>query len=147
MPYYAGLDVTDVLDDPDFQVPITVLSTVEQIGPGGLATAVALVPGGVIAMAVVVSDGGRDLVQTDEGDSVQGDITVYTRFPLTTGSVTRAPDIVIWNDDQYRIIRAQPWLYGAGYTQAICKLATLNPQDPPGTTPTPTPAPPGGYLG
>ncbi|WCS27238.1 hypothetical protein LOK46_10595 [Methylobacterium sp. NMS14P] len=143
----ADLDVSDVLDDPDFNTPITVLSSVEQVGSDGLAVAIEIVPGGVVVMAVVIPDGGRDLIQSSAGDMIQGDITVYTRYPLTTGSRTREPDVVFWNGDSYRIIQAKPWLFGDGYTQAICKLATIEPADPLDTPGVPAPAPGGGFYG
>ena len=61
---------------------------------------------------------------------VQGNITVYTRYPLTTGDANSAADQIFWAGAPYTVIQTQPWQYGNGYTRAVCKLATVNPADP-----------------
>jgi hypothetical protein len=150
MPFYAGQDVTDVLDDPDFNAPITVLSSTIVVGAGGIASVTARTPGGVMTLAVVVPNTGYVLIQDDAGNNVQGDIDIYTRYPLSTGGKTRDADVIIWNDDTYRLIVAKPFLYGPGFTHAIGKLATVNandPQDASGSLTPSTPTPGGGFLG
>lgn len=120
----ADLDVSDVLDDPDFAGTVTVTAREVQTDEGGLARAYS---GTIAVSAVVIPDGGPDLVQVGEGDAVQGDITLYTRHPLTAGDAQRAADTVWWAGAPYTVIQAQPWLYGQGYTRAVCKLTTNNP--------------------
>lgn len=146
MPYYASQDVIDAITDPDFQVPITVLSSTVVVGAGGLASATAITPGGVVTMAVVYPNTGYVLIQDGSGNSVQGDIDIITQYPLSTGGNGREPDVVIWNDTPHRLIRAEPWLYGAGFTHAVGKLAVIDPTNAQ-TGPAPTPAPGGGFLG
>lgn len=124
----ALLDVSDVLDDPDFASTIVVRPMASTIGENGLAQATV---GSNTVSAVVIPDGGDDLVQTGEGDAVQGDITIYTRWPLTTGDAERAADIVEWDGGVYVLINAQAWRYGSGYYRAVAKLATLNSEQAP----------------
>lgn len=123
------LDVSDVLDDPDFlDTTLRLKPTAITVGNDGLAEGTA----GWIAFAgVVIPDGGTDLIQLGEGDEVQGDITIYTRQPLTTGDADRGADTVFWDGAPYVVINAQPWRYGSGYFRAVCKLATLNPSQVP----------------
>lgn len=135
---HALLDVTDVLDDPDFLDTTLVLvrRVVAQQQDGTARGA-----GGPIPFAgVVIPDGGQELIQTPEGNQVRGDITVYTRTALTAGDANYDADVIHWSRAAYRVIATKPWLYASGYTQAIAALTDLNPT-PPGTT-----APDAGYL-
>jgi len=134
-----GLDVTDVLDDPDFQdTSLRVFCTALDPRADGTVTAV----GGWQDFTGVVSpDGGRDLVQLGEGDALDGAITIYTRFPLSTGGLERAADRIQWGNGgpgTYTVVNAQPWQFGDGYVKALCKLADNNPSET---------EPPDGYLG
>lgn len=120
----ANLDVSDVLDDPDF------LDTTLQVRRGavtmtqdGLGQSTA---GWLPFAAVVIPDGGQDLIQTGEGNAVTGDITVYTRTELTAGDERREADLIIWDGDTYRILNAQAWRYGSGYFRAVGQITTLN---------------------
>ena len=135
---HALLDVTDVLDDPDFLDTTLVLvrRVVAQQQDGTARGA-----GGPLTFSgVVVPDGEQELVQTAEGNQVQGDITVFTRTALTAGDANYDADVVHWNGAAYRVIATKPWLFGQTYTQAICALTDLNPEIA-GTT-----APNAGYL-
>lgn len=120
----ALLDVSDVLDDPDFHTTIVVNRRAVVTASDGRAVAS---PVTVTTIGVVVPDGGVDLIQNAEGESVTGDITIYTRFALTQGDAQFGPDAVVWNGAEYRVIQSQNWLFGSGYTKAVLKLATLNP--------------------
>lgn len=122
---HALLDVSDVLDDPDFLDTTLVLvrRVVAQQQDGTARGA-----GGPIPFAgVVVPDGGQELIQTPEGNQVQGDVTIYTRIALTAGDANYDADVVQWNGAAYRVIATKPWLFGDTYTQAICALTDLNP--------------------
>ncbi len=119
------LDVTDVLDDPDFLDTTLVLvrRVVAQQQDGTARGA-----GGPIPFAgVVLPDGGQELIQTPEGNQVQGDITIYTRTALTAGDANLDADVVHWNGATYRVIATKPWLFGQTYMQAVCALTDLNP--------------------
>lgn len=133
----ADLDVSDVLDDPDFNVTVDVVRTAVATMSSGLAEAQ---PAPVSIVAVVIPDAGMDLIQTGEGDAIQADITVYTRFDLTQGDALYGADIVYWQGDPYRVIRSQPYAFGSGYTRAACKLTSINPSPL-------SPPLAGGYLG
>ncbi len=83
---------------------------------------------------------GTGLVQTGEGDWIEGDLVIVTRFALDTGRRETAADGVVFQGLPYTITNAQLWAYGDGFTQATCKLATINPSSLPR-------ADDGGYLG
>lgn len=125
---FAPLDpASDVVDDPDFNVLITVLRDTQTIGPGGLAQIVAQTPGGVIINAIVTPDPGRQLILNDAGAQIQADIRIVTRFPLTEGGAGLAADDVIYAGRKYRIMRTQPYTFGTGWTRAQALMTSINP--------------------
>ena len=125
----ASLDVSDVLDDPDFlDTTLMLRPRAVTVGQDGIASST---DGWLPFAGVVIPDGGQDLIQSGEGDAVQGDITIYTRTELTAGDSQRAADTVLWDGDPYRVINAQAWRYGSGYFRAVCKLAILNSEQAP----------------
>jgi hypothetical protein len=148
MTVYAPFDpASEVVDDPDFLVPLAVIRSSETIGPGGLAQVVAEAPDGVIVNAIVTPDPGRDYIIDRDGRYVQADIKIVTRFPLTTGDADTATDEVIYNGIRYRVIRVMPYLYGAGWYKAQAKATTINPrvdENTGGVSPNPPPS--GGFL-
>lgn len=126
-----GLDVTDVLDDPDFlDTSLLVYRTNTSADGQGLGRSLPL---WLPFSAVVIPDADDDLKQTLDGDMLDGTLTLYTRFPLTTGDGDgNQADRIRWGNGGpgvYRVIAARRWAYGQGYTQAIVTLADLNPTD------------------
>ena len=122
---HALLDVTDVLDDPDFldTTPLLIRRLVEQ-GQDGTARGI----GGPVSFAAVITpDGGQELVQTPDGNQVQADLTVYTRTALTAGDANLDADLIVWGGSTYRVIATKSWLFGQTYTQAVCALTDINP--------------------
>lgn len=118
----ADLDVSDVLEDPDFYT-------------GGLL----LLRGGApldqpsaTFEAVVDPSGGRDLVQTPEGERVRGQLALITRQDLTAGDAALPADIVVFRTLPYRVLKAMPYPYGSGFTHAVLALASFNPGGPAG---------------
>lgn len=120
----ADLDVTDVLDDPDFYSPFVILRALVDISDCGIAQALS---SGISAQGVVWQGGGNGLVRVGEGDYVEGDLAIISRFPLDTGTADTAADIVGYKDRFYVVTNGQAWDFGQGFTQAVCKLRTLNP--------------------
>jgi hypothetical protein len=148
MTVYAPHDpASEVVDDPDFLVPLAVFRSSESIGPGGLAQVVAQTPDGVVIYAVVTPDPGRDLIIDNAGRYVQADIKIITRFQLTAGDGDTAPDEVMYNGLRYRIMRAMPYLYGEGWCKAQAKATAIAPlidENTGGVSPNPPSS--GGFL-
>lgn len=120
----ANLDVTDVLDDPDFWSDLVLIKSVIQINELGLANAISA---GEPFRGVAQPPKGKGLVQTIEGDYVKADLMVWTRYPLDTGNRDDAADVIVYAGLPYLVTNAAPWLYGPGYIQAFCDLLTINP--------------------
>lgn len=120
----ADQDVSDVLDDPDFNTTILLRRASVHAREDGLAD---VEPAWLAVVAVVIPDGGQDLVQTPAGDQVQGDITVYSRRDLTAGGAELSADQIEWDGARYKVLNAQSYRYGTGYTRAVCQQMDLNP--------------------
>lgn len=117
-------NVSDVIDDPDFWSDAVLIQAIVTVNEVGIAEAKRA---GVAFTGVIWPGNGLGLVQTGEGDWVEGDLMIVTRYPLDTGKREIAADGVIFGDLPYTITNAQLWPFGDGFTQAVCKLATINP--------------------
>jgi hypothetical protein len=120
----ALLNVSDVIDDPDFWSDAVLVQAIVTINEVGLAQAMQT---GVAFTGVIWPGNGKGLVQVAEGDFVEGDLAIITRFPIDTGTRENAADGVIFGGLPYTITNAQRWPFGDGFTQVIGKLAALNP--------------------
>lgn len=133
----ALLNVSDVIDDPDFRSTGVLIRSLVDVSAYGLAQATSA---GTPFEGVFWQGNGTGLVQTGEGDWIEGDLMIITRFPLDTGRREVAADGVVFQNLPYTITNAQLWAFGDGFTQATCKLASINPSLLPRAND-------GGYLG
>jgi hypothetical protein len=117
-------NVSDVIDDPDFWSDAVLIQAIVEVSNVGLAQALR---SGVAITGVIWPGNGKGLVQVGEGDFVEGDLAIITRYPIDTGTREIAADGIIFGGLPYTITNAQRWSFGDGFTQAVCKLATLNP--------------------
>lgn len=124
----ALLNVSDVLDDPDFKSTGVLIRSVVDVSAYGLAQVTSQ---GTQFEGVFWQGNGTGLVQNGEGDWIEGDLVVVTRFPIDTGRREVASDGIVFAGLPYTITNAQLWAYGDGFTQATGKLATINPSSLP----------------
>lgn len=116
--------VSDVLDDPDFWSEAVLIQSIVAVSSIGLARALER---GTRIRGVIFPGNGKGLVQVGDGDFVEGDLAVITRFPIDTGTREVAADAIVFAGLPYTISNAQLWPFGEGFTQAVCKLAVVNP--------------------
>lgn len=117
----ALLDVDDLLSDIDIAGDqILVTRNTRTVDTGGLT---------VDAPSVIVTYGnaqpsrGQELNQIPDEQREGAFMTFYTPITLIALSLTTAPDIVTWNNDNYRIVHVMPWgNYGRGFTVGIGQL-------------------------
>ncbi|MGX9980706.1 hypothetical protein [Methylobacterium fujisawaense] len=117
-------NVSDVIDDPDFWSEAILIQAIVTVNGVGIAEAKRA---GTAFTGVIWPGNGLGLVQSGEGDWVEGDLMIVTRFPIDTGRRETAADGVIFGDLPYTITNVQLWPFGDQFTQAVCKLATINP--------------------
>lgn len=112
----ADLDVTDVLDDPDFKTRFTV-RRVRSGMVDGYTVENPLDP--VETEGVIYPAGGSKLYRKPDGEMSVADIAIITKFPLTSGDSDYAADTVVVKGVSYTIINLNPYVFGAGFVQAI----------------------------
>ena len=114
-----ALDVSDILDDPDFQDTFTLASSTQVIGTNGRAVNT---EGASMTCYGVITQGTGDLLgRTPEGDMIRGSITIHTRTKLVIG------DVISWGGRSHTVSLVNDWsTYGQGYYMAACELLPLN---------------------
>jgi hypothetical protein len=118
------LDVTDVLDDPDFVSMITVTRLVETPAGHGRATITPTVTPNV--PAVVTAGSGDVMKYFPELAMVAGTVLVHTRFRLTTTSETTQADVITYLGRDYIVSGLNDWsTFGSGFVIAACTLKNL----------------------
>lgn len=126
------LDVSDILDDPDFQTDFLVTRTTQTVQSNGMANnAVAT----TTQYGVVTMDDGTLNKRFPDLERVEGAILIHTRFRLTDGTtsatpgVTIPPDVIDWPSTggrKYTVHYVDNYSqYGAGFICAICTLKDL----------------------
>ena len=111
----ADLDVTDVLDDPDFKSSFVVIRR-ESTTVDGYTSEIDMDP--ITTEGVVYPAGGSKLVRKPDGEMTVADISIITKYPLSSGDSTYAADIVVIKGVSYTIINSNPYGFGKGFYQA-----------------------------
>ena len=115
------LDVSEILDDPDFSTVITILRTVEDVNNFGEATYSVKTFSNV--SAVVTGDGGQALALLEDGSRISDSIVVHCKLPLQAGTPKLAADKVIWNGALFLVKNSRDWSqWGAGFYRAACEF-------------------------
>ena len=108
------LDVSDVLDDPDFCETISVSRTVKSPPVGGVTPPSTPT---VFTLVVVVQPAtSNDLLRMLDADRVRGAIAIWAK-----GDDALMPkDIVTWRGSTYTINTMDDWSqFGGGYVRAL----------------------------
>lgn len=120
-----GLDVSDVLLDPDFMSKdIDCKRTAVVPGNNGR-------PQTTITNSkfngVVTSNDGFKLDRRPDGTVIKGAINIHTRFVLTEGDASHQADEITWQGREYIVSQTLPnTQYGRGFIKAICILKPIS---------------------
>lgn len=105
------ISLDDVVNDADLAQPFTINRSTGSFQLGGFKTAVTQVQSyGIITVAK-----DQDLQMLPEGDRVSGAMLFHssTRIYLTeydpADSTQHVSDIILWHNQQYRILYIAPW--------------------------------------
>jgi hypothetical protein len=123
------IDVDDILTDPDFVEPITVLRRAQQISNTGRVSTLNQTFAGILACVQPQSD--QPMIRGPEQQSLPGLISVHTLFRIRGIAPGYQPDIVIWNGTQFVVNKVYNWSqYGRGYVMAECSSMDSTDQPP-----------------
>lgn len=118
------LDVSDLIDDPDFSDTITVKRSTATVGANGRSTFAEVVTPDVVA--VVTSADGENLSREPDGRMAVGGIMIHTKFRLVPGDGAIEADVIVWNGKEYTIDVVNDYSrYGDGFISAGAKIRTL----------------------
>jgi hypothetical protein len=119
------IDVTDLLEDPDFATTFDMFHTTSVVDAQGMNQLTASpVINGVIG---VVTPNPKAFVRQPDGSILNANIMVYTKTILTNGEATNEPDVVIWNGHQWLVkIVTDYHEFGQGFVVANCDLQNFN---------------------
>ena len=124
------LDVTEVLNDPDFADVFSVLRRSEAVGNNGRAVITEQQTDGVVGVVTIASP--NDLVRFDAGQMTGRGIMIVTTFRLRASAQGVQPDQVIWDGATYTVKGIDPYhRFGAGFIEALAM--SMNASTPPPT--------------
>lgn len=122
----ANISVSELLLDPDFVDPVTVLRQVEVVGDDGIAVR-QIVP---IEILASIQSNTDTLIMQPELARTEGAYEIITTFPLLTATDNTAADMVIWNGRQHRVVsigRFGNFSPGQGHFEGVMEVVSLNP--------------------
>lgn len=119
------LDVSDVLDDPDFQDVFDLITTTYTVNPanGRTVETPVTIPN---VVGVVQMDKGRNRDLMAEGTGVAASIEVHTRTRINGGVPGQIADQIIWDGKTHIVTHVDNYSrYGGGYICAYADLLAL----------------------
>lgn len=124
----ADLDVSEVLDDPDFADGVVVVRRSQTVDEHGRATQSSTSITGVV---MNISPTGRnDVERLDDSQKQLRSIKAITRFRLQGPTVGMLADLVAWQGSMYLVAVVDPYThFGGGFVEAI--LVSTNIQEVP----------------
>ena len=117
----AKIDVTDIVNDPDFVDCISIIRRTSTVGTNGRNTTVETP---IAARGIVQAVKGNDLARLPEGARISEYISVFTQTPVYIDNATPGySDLILWNGLRYRVTVVSPWLnWGRGWVRADCVM-------------------------
>jgi galactose-6-phosphate isomerase len=119
-----SLDVSGVLDDPDFSDDSLIcMRNPQSMGSDGRAISV---PVPIPFSGVVTPISGQDLNRKPDGEYMTGSISIITRFILFSGQTGYSADVVKWNGRSYTVSEVKDYsLFGSGFIDAVGDLLPM----------------------
>lgn len=122
------LDLNDLLTDPDFSSPFSVIRQSVTVGANGRATTVEE-PIPDLVGVITPGDSG-DLLRDDDRVTTSRVITVTTAFMLRGSGPNFIADDIVYDGGRYVVKAVKLWnRLGRGWTRAVAVSATT--ADPP----------------
>ncbi len=120
----ATIDVSELMDDPDFVDGVTVFRRNTAIGSNGRQTITEIRTDNV--NAIVQPASGDVVAKLPEGARIDGAMSVWTRYTLRAMATGVQPDEIEWRGRRYVVSTLNDFdNWGAGYTNAIMTLKTV----------------------
>jgi hypothetical protein len=125
----ANIDVSEVLQDVNFQDSFSVLRSVETVdahGRGGVTQSTST------AIGVVQPASGRAMELTPDATRTSEMLEIWTQYGLQEATDATQADIVVWRSKQYVVVRVDDWdNWGQGYVHVVLSRKDLLPASRP----------------
>jgi hypothetical protein len=119
----AFLDVTEVIEDPDFADELICTRSVETVGSDGNTVLAATTSN---FWGVVTNESGDVIERTDSASQVHGTIIIHTLFILTMAGPNTDADHVTWEGVDYLVKDVKNYShFGRGFVAATCSIQPL----------------------
>lgn len=117
----ATLDVSDLLDDPEWSDFFTLLRQSETVGANGRAVRTQLAPEQIVG---VMQNGGRRNTIGPDGALVTGDLNIWTKTHLRVATDTAPADRLLWAGTTYTVTMVEDWSRFGYYKVTANQLPT-----------------------
>ena len=116
-----NLDINELLSDPDLAgTCISIIRTTRSTSSGGLTVEV---PTNLTAIGAIYPSSDQELSVLSDEDRTGAFITAVSAFHFVPLTVSNSPDIVVWENSQYRVMRTTDYRnYGLGMVVAVCQM-------------------------
>lgn len=121
----ALIDVSDLLNDPDFVNFFTIVRRTATVNDSGENI---LTESRLGAIGSIQAGNGDTLKRLPEAARKENAITVYTKTELRADNCGGYSDILIWKNQRFQVLTISPWgNYGAGWfmCDAIMEKASI----------------------
>ena len=120
----ARIDVSELLNDPDFVEQITLIKRTVSINEHGENP---LTETASIIYACIQGMAGSELERQPQSARLHDTITIYTKSILQSEKESGYADVVVWQGNRYQVKSVVNFKnYGVGYTQGTCVLEAVN---------------------
>lgn len=114
----AQLDVSDLVIDPLFVDPLTLIHRVPTVNTLGENT---LVETPIATIGSIQPVTGKELQRVPEDLQLADVRTFYIKAEIVTDGASAYPDIIVFGGIRFQVLSTMPWLnYGAGWNSGIC---------------------------
>jgi hypothetical protein len=123
----ANISVVELLSDPDFVDPVTVVRKIESVGNDGIAVYLTQT---IPILASIQANSGDNLFTDPDRARAGGSYEVITSFPLAVATDTTSADTVLWRGSEFvvtSIARFGNFAGGAGHYEGTMEIKTISP--------------------
>jgi len=121
------INVDELLADPDFTQPVSIITSTEAVNSSGFNVPVQTTTTNI--QAIVQNNGSEKLIRLADGSRISDAVTIWCRHSLHAATATTAADIIVYNGQQYVVKVSEDWShYGIGWYKATGEFIGITPQ-------------------
>jgi hypothetical protein len=119
----AGIDVSELLNDPDFTDKVTLITRALTLVDGRTSLVENIIPN--LSMSIQPAS-GSDLKKLPEGARGSEALAVWYQGELASLRQNGYSDIIVWNNKRYEVQHVEPYgNWGNGYYKGIATLTKV----------------------